>query len=100
MKYLIIVETNLKKPDWTAEYIDKVTPIVESYGGKYLARTPNITKLEGDREPPQFSVVAEFPSKESAESFYNCSEYQPYKKSRQEGSDSNFILIPLEGGHV
>ena len=97
MKHLIIIEMNILNEEWIPQYTENVTPMVELYGGKYLARTPEIKKLEGNKDLPQFSVVVEFPSKEAAEKFYNSAEYLPYKQSRQEGSESNILLLPLEG---
>lgn len=100
LKHLIIVETNLTSPEWISEYTENVTPIVKSYGGKYLTRTAKVEMLEGDRDAPQFSVVVEFPDRQSAIDFYNSKEYQPFKELRQAGAKCNFILVPLEGEQV
>jgi uncharacterized protein (DUF1330 family) len=97
LEYLIIVETNITNPAWVNDYLVKVTPMVSSHGGRYITRTQNIDLLEGDKAP-QFSLVAEFPTKEAALSFYNSEEYQPFKESRQEGSSSKFLLVPVENG--
>jgi uncharacterized protein (DUF1330 family) len=35
MEHLIIVETDITNPIWVREYLDKVTPLVVSYGGSY-----------------------------------------------------------------
>ncbi len=100
MKHYIIVETNVTNPGWIPDYLKNVTPMVEKFGGKYLTRTSNIQLLEGNSEIPQFSLIAEFPSKESATNFYNSTEYEPYKKARQKGSSSKFLLVPAEGTNV
>lgn len=97
MNYLIIVETNITNPNWVPEYLEKVTPMVNSHGGRYLTRTSSIELLEGDNMP-QFSLVAEFPSKEAAIKFYHSEEYKPFKLARQNGSVSKFLLVPVEGG--
>ena len=99
MKYLIIVETNISNPSWVNEYLEKVTPLVISHGGNYLTRTSNIELLEGG-DTPQFSLVAEFSSKDAALAFYNSEEYKPFKESRQSGSESKFLLVPVENGTV
>ncbi|RVT44213.1 DUF1330 domain-containing protein [Rheinheimera sediminis] len=95
MSYLLIVETNIAEPSWVNEYLRKVTPLVNSFGGKYLTRTSAIELLEGT-EKPQFSVVAQFPTKEDALGFYNSEEYRPFKQARQSGSVSKFLLVPVE----
>lgn len=70
--------------------------MVESYEGNYIARTNKVDLLEGEGSAPQFSLIAEFPSKELALAFYNSPEYQPYKEARQSGSNSKFLLIARE----
>lgn len=97
MKYLIIVETNITDPSWVQDYLVNVTPIVLSHGGNYLTRSSNIELLEGN-DKPQYSLVAEFPSKDSAMKFYNSDEYEPFKSSRKSGSKSKFLLVPIENG--
>lgn len=99
MKYLIIVETDVSNPSWVSAYLEKVTPLVIAYGGKYLTRTSNIELLEGN-DKPELSLVVEFESKESALEFYHSEEYRPFKESRQSGSESKFLLVPVENGTV
>lgn len=100
MKHLIIVESNVRTPRWIPEYFRNVIPLVTKYGGRYLTRTSSIELLEGDALKPQYSVIAEFPSKESALEFYNSDEYKPFKEARQAGSDSKLLLVAIENGNV
>lgn len=93
MKFYAVAELNITNPKWIPEYAEKVTKMVEDFGGKYLARTSEILCLEGDAEIPNISLLIEFPSKEIAESFYNSEEYQPFLKSRKSGSISKFFLV-------
>lgn len=95
MKYLAIIGTNITNPSWIEEYVENVTPLVLASGGKYLTRTDKIELLEGDNKP-QFSVVTEFPSRETAIKFYNSEEYASYKSARLKGSKSTFLLLPIE----
>ena len=52
--------------------------MVERSGGRYLARTATVEKLEGERKLPQTFLIIEWPSKEAAMSFYQSEEYRPY----------------------
>lgn len=97
MEYLIIVETDITDPSWVQEYLVKVTPLVISHGGSYITRTSAIEVLEGNHKP-QYSLVAKFPAKEAALSFYSSEEYAPFKAARQDGSKSRFLLVPVENG--
>ncbi|MGB0936739.1 MAG: DUF1330 domain-containing protein [Colwellia sp.] len=95
MKHLLIVETKITDPSWVQEYLVNVTPLLAKYSGKYLTRSSNIEVLEGNNKP-QYSLVAEFTSKDNALAFYTSEEYAPYKAARQNGSSSKFLLIPIE----
>lgn len=96
MKHYAIGELTVTNPAWTNEYIAKVTPMIERFGGRYLARTSNIDRLEGQRQNPHMLVIIEWPSKESALAFYNSEEYRPFLKSRLAGATGEFILVPAE----
>lgn len=97
MTVLAIIETNITDPTWIEDYVKNVTPIVTNAGGKYLTRSDNVDLIEGS-EKPQFSVVAEFPSKEAALKLYNSEEYKPYKIARQSGSTSKYLIVEVENG--
>ena len=96
MSYYVIGEVNVKDDSWVPEYLKNVTRLVHRHGGKYLARTPKIEKLEGERKAPQSVVILEFPSREAATSFYASAEYQPCLRARQQGASTDLILVAGE----
>lgn len=96
MKYYAVAEIEITDPDWVADYVANVTGIVERHGGRYLARTPQVEKIEGERQPPQIFLIIEWPSKEAAETFYASEEYRPYLGRRIEGARNEFVLVAGE----
>jgi len=96
MKYYCVVELDITDQSWVPEYIENVTKLVERNGGRYLARTSNIEKLEGERKAPQLVVILEWPSRESAVAFYESDDYKPYRQSRLTGARNEFVLIAGE----
>ena len=70
--------------------------MVEERGGRYLARTSNMERVEGERKLPQMFIIIEWPSKEAAHAFYDCAEYKPYLKKRMAGAHNQMILIAGE----
>ncbi len=96
MQAYIIAQINISDDSWVADYAKNVTQLVEQHGGRYLARTPNIEKLEGELEPPQVFVIIEFPSMEAARSFYTSAEYQPYHEARERGASTELVLVAGE----
>jgi uncharacterized protein (DUF1330 family) len=96
MKYYSVAEIEITDRNWIPAYIENVTRLVEQGGGRYLARTSNIEKLEGERKVPQIFLIIEWPSKDVAKAFYECDEYRPYRQSRIEGATNEFLLVAGE----
>ena len=96
MKHYAVAEITVTDRAWARAYVDNVTPLVEQFGGRYLARTSNIDILESSGHVPQMILIIEWPSKELALAFYESEEYRPYRESRQAGSNGGFFLVPAE----
>ena len=96
MKYYSVAEIEITDQSWIQAYVENVTRLVEQCGGRYLARTSKIEKLEGERKVPQIFLIIEWPSKDVAKAFYECDEYRPYRQSRIEGATNEFLLVAGE----
>jgi uncharacterized protein (DUF1330 family) len=93
LKYYTVVEMEITDRKWIADYAANVTRMVEQRGGRYLARTSNIEKIEGERKIPQTFAIIEWPSKELAETFYGSEEYRPFLQSRLAGARNEMLLV-------
>jgi len=96
MKYYCVAELEITDQGWVSDYVQNVTKLVERHGGRYLARTNNVERLEGERPLPQIFLIIEWPSRETALSFYNSEEYRPYLKGRAEGARNELLLVAGE----
>lgn len=96
MKYYSVAHIDLRDQAWVPAYVANVTKLVESHGGRYLARTPKVERVEGDAPPPQIFLLIEWPSREAAMTFYDSDAYRPYRTSRIEGSRSEMLLVAGE----
>jgi uncharacterized protein (DUF1330 family) len=96
MKYYAVAEVDVTESDWVRDYVANVTPMVERRGGRYLARTAKMDKLEGERALPQTFLIIEWPSKEAADAFYASEEYRPYRENRKSGARNEFVLVAGE----
>jgi uncharacterized protein (DUF1330 family) len=96
MKCYTVAEIEVTDPGWVAEYVANVTPLVQARGGRFLARTPSIQKIEGRRTPPQIVLLIQWPSRADAEAFYGSDEYRPYLDARRAGSTGEFVLVAGE----
>ena len=92
MSGFAIFNVEIKKPEEYKEYVEKVKPIAEKFGGEYIVRGGETTIVEGNWTYPR-TVVIKFPSYEKAVEWYNSEEYQPVKKIRLHNAVSNGIII-------
>jgi len=58
------------------EYLSKVVPMIERFGGRYLTKAGSHEILEGDWKPNRV-VIIEFPDIASIKNWYRAPEYQP-----------------------
>ena len=96
MKYYAVAEMEITDRSWVPEYVKDVTKMVEQRGGRYLARTSKVERVEGERKLPQFFLIIEWPSKEAADGFYRSEEYRPYRERRVAGAKNEFLLVAGE----
>ena len=90
-----IFNIEVKKPEEYKEYVEKVKPIAEKFGGEYIVRGGETKVLEGSWAYPR-TVVIKFPSYEKALEWYNSDEYNQIKNLRLENTESNIIIIKGE----
>ena len=76
MAAYLIVDTLLDKPDVYEEYKLLAKPLVEQFGGEYLARGGNMDLKETDLWSPTRMVLVRFPDVEAARRFYDSPQYQ------------------------
>ncbi len=96
MKYYSVAELTVTDGAWVRDYVRDVTPMVERHGGRYLARTTAIERVEGEREPPQLVLIIAWPDRDAAGAFFESEEYRPYRESRRAGSTGEFVLASGE----
>ncbi len=96
MRYYAVARLDVTDPGWVREYVAEVTPMVERHGGRYLARTATIERVEGDRDAPQVVLLIEWPSREAARAFYDSEEYAPFRSARMRGARNEFLLVAGE----
>ena len=92
MSGFAIFNIEIKRPKEYKEYVEKVKPIAERYGGEYIVRGGESTIVEGSWAYPR-TVVIKFPSYEKALEWYNSEEYKPIKQIRLDNSVANGIII-------
>ena len=93
--YVIAQIKDIKDKEIYKDYVSKVTPIVEKFGGKFLVRGGEFQTVEGESTYTR-NILIHFPSYEKAVEWYNSDELKPVKKMRLDNSTSNAIIIKGE----
>ena len=89
--YLIAKET-VHDETMFAEYRKQVVATLEAFGGKFVARGGKLTVLEGEWQHPR-TVIIEFPSRESAEAWYQSPGYQKVIGLRLKSTSGNLVIL-------
>ena len=87
-----IFNIDIKKPEEYKEYVSKVKPIAEKYGGEYIVRGGENEIVEGTWTYPR-TVIIKFPTYEKALEWYNSDEYKPVKDIRLQNSEGSNIIV-------
>lgn len=93
MTVYVIADVKVTDESWLPDYAANVHDIVHKHGGKYLARSANITTVEGEGLDTTLIALLEFPSMEAVQDFAGDPDYAPYGQARRAGSVSRFHVI-------
>ena len=88
----VIAQLKVTNSENYKEYVNKVTEVVQKFGGEYLVRNGEYQCIEGESKFPRI-VVIKFPSYEKALEWYNSDEYKPVKQIRLNNSEGSNIII-------
>lgn len=72
------------------KYMEAAGPLAPQFGGKIIVFNLNATAVEG--KPQSVIAIAEFPSVEDAQRFYNSPEYTAARKFRTESTEGSVII--------
>ena len=93
MAHFLIANVKVNDDSWIPEYAANVHDIVHKHGGKYLARSGNITLIEGAHPGTDVIAIIEFPEMDKLQAFMNDPDYKRFADARQAGTESVFVAI-------
>ena len=94
MSCYFLVDTYIEKEKGRGmydEYIRKVKPIVESFGGEYLIRTEKVCSLHPKRNP-QRVILIRFPSRQALDACFASEAYRDIMHERIGSVDARGII--------
>jgi uncharacterized protein (DUF1330 family) len=83
-------------PEGFRPYAEQVAAVVQSFGGRFLARGGKVTPLGGGFVPDR-AVIIEFPTAADAVAFYVSDVYAPLLKIRHAAADPCFVVVARAG---
>lgn len=90
-KGYIIGHITVNDPEAYKEYIERDTPILESYGARFIVRGGQSETMEGETQNRH--VVIEFDDYETAKRAYHDPTYQEVAEIRRRTATSTIILV-------
>ncbi len=93
MAAFLVVDTLLDKPDVYEEYKRVAKPLVEQFGGEYLARGGNMDLKETDLWSPSRMVLIRFEDADAARRFYDSPQYQAILPISQRSARRTMVIL-------
>jgi uncharacterized protein (DUF1330 family) len=92
MPVYLIIEVAIIDLDVYGEFVAQVPAVVEQYGGRYLARSGEVSVMVGDWQPERI-VLIQFESIEQVQEFFASPEYQALVPLREESATTRAIIV-------
>ena len=92
MSAYLITDVEVTDEGLYAQFREQVSPVIESYGGRFVVRGGEIEVNEGVWTPRRLAIM-EFDSMEQARSFLASPEYQALGDIRARSSNINVVLV-------
>ena len=89
----LIVDTKINNLREYEEYKRLTKPVLEGFGGEYLARGGSLHVDQDDLWTPNRLVIVKFPSMEDAKEFLKSDQYKPIKARRLEASQATLTVV-------
>jgi uncharacterized protein (DUF1330 family) len=93
MSAYLIVDTLLEDPEVYEQYKIKAKPIIEQFGGEYLARGGAITLRETDLWKPSRLVLIKFADVETANRCLDSAAYQQILPISKQSAKRTAIIV-------
>jgi uncharacterized protein (DUF1330 family) len=77
-------------------YAERVGEVVESFGGRFLARANEVTPIAGDLVPDRV-VITEYPRADDAVAYYVSDAHAPLLKLRLATANTRLVVLARHG---
>ncbi len=92
MSAYLITDVEVTDEELYAQFRERMTPAIESYGGKFIERGGAIEIVDGSWTPTRLAIV-EFASMEQAHAWLDSAENHALDEIRTKSSRINMVLV-------
>ena len=92
MPAYVITDVEITDASLYGQFIEKVTPTVESHGGRFVARGVDIEVIMGDWTPKRIAIL-EFDSLDRIHTWLTSPEYTALDEIRLRSANINMIVV-------
>lgn len=92
MPAYMIVDVEVHDAEAYAEYVRQVPPIIRRFGGRYLVRGGQVTRLAGDWNPGRM-ILIEFPDVEALRACLASDAYRRIAPLRERSTTSRAVVV-------
>lgn len=92
MPAYVIVEIEIHDQELYTSYTALTPETINQYKGKFIARGGKSVILEGDKSPKRV-VILEFPSLETANSWWHSEAYSRARKIREKAATTRMTIV-------
>lgn len=92
MSAYLITDVEITAPALYGQFLEQMTPTVDSYGGRFIVRGGGIEAIWGDWAPKRLAIL-EFDSTERAKSWLSSPEFTALDEIRTKSSNIKMIIV-------
>lgn len=92
MSAYLIADVEITDESLYAQFRERMTPTLEAYSGRFIARGGEIAVIDGSWNPKRLAIVA-FDSMEQARSWLASPEFKELDGIRTSSSNINLVLV-------
>ena len=92
MSAYLITDVEITDPALYRQFLEQMTPTIDSYGGRFIVRGGGIEVIGGDWAPKRIAIL-EFDNTERAKSWLGSPEFTALDEIRTNSSNINMILV-------
>ena len=92
MSAYLIADVEITDANLYGQFLEGMTPIVDSHGGKFVARGGQIEVMGGDWMPRRLAII-EFGSLQQIHAYLDSPEYTALDDIRTRSSNINIVLV-------